>query len=41
MATALVQRAVGNQLVAVFVDNGLLRKNEPEQVVETFREHLG
>lgn len=41
VATALVQRAVGNQLVAVFVDNGLLRKNEPEQVVETFREHLG
>jgi len=41
VATALVHRAVGDQLVAVFVDNGLLRKNEPEQVVETFREHLG
>ncbi len=41
VATALVHKAVGNQLVAVFVDNGLLRKNEPEQVVETFREHLG
>ena len=41
VATALVQRAIGDQLVAVFVDNGLLRKNEPEQVVETFQEHLG
>jgi len=41
VATALVHRAVGDQLVAVFVDNGLLRKSEPEQVVETFREHLG
>jgi GMP synthase (glutamine-hydrolysing) len=41
VATALVHRAVGDQLVAVFVDNGLLRKNEPEQVVKTFREHLG
>jgi GMP synthase (glutamine-hydrolysing) len=41
VATALVHRAVGEQLVAVFVDNGLLRKNEPDQVVKTFREHLG
>jgi GMP synthase (glutamine-hydrolysing) len=41
VATALVHQAVGDQLVAVFVDNGLLRKNEPEQVVKTFREHLG
>jgi len=41
VATALVHKAVGAQLVAVFVDNGLLRKNEPEQVVKTFREHLG
>ena len=41
VATALVQRAIGDQLVAVFVDNGLLRKNEPAQVVETFQEHLG
>jgi GMP synthase (glutamine-hydrolysing) len=41
VATALVHKAVGDQLVAVFVDNGLLRKDEPEQVVETFRESLG
>ncbi len=41
VATALVHRAVGDQLVAVFVDNGLLRKNEPEEVVTAFRENLG
>lgn len=41
VATALVHRAVGDQLVAVFVDNGLLRKNEPEEVVSTFRANLG
>ncbi len=41
VATALVHRAVGNQLKAIFVDNGLLRKNEAAQVVETFREHVG
>ncbi len=41
VATALVQRAVGDQLVAVFVDNGLLRKGEAEQVVTTFRDSLG
>ncbi len=41
VATALVHRAIGDQLVAIFVDNGLLRKNEPEEVVTTFRENLG
>jgi GMP synthase (glutamine-hydrolysing) len=41
VAAALVQRAVGDQLVAVFVDTGLLRKGEPEQVVRTFREQMG
>jgi GMP synthase (glutamine-hydrolysing) len=41
VATALVHRAVGDQLDAIFVDNGLLRKGEPERVVSTFREHLG
>ncbi len=41
VATTLVHQAVNDQLVAVFVDNGLLRKNEPELVVKTFREHLG
>ena len=41
MAAALVHRAIGEQLVAVFVDNGLLRKGESEQVVATFRKQMG
>ncbi len=41
VAAALVHKAIGDQLVAVFVNTGLLRKNEPEQVVTAFREMLG
>lgn len=41
VATALVQRAVGDQLVAVFVDTGLLRQGEVAQVITTFRDTLG
>ena len=41
MAAALVHRAVGDQLVGVFVDNGLLRKNEREDVDAAFRKNLG
>ncbi len=37
VAAALVHKAVGDQLVAVFVDTGLLRQGEPEQVVTAFR----
>ncbi|PIV26268.1 MAG: glutamine-hydrolyzing GMP synthase, partial [Anaerolineae bacterium CG03_land_8_20_14_0_80_58_20] len=40
VAAALVRKAIGDQLVAVFVDTGLLRKNEGEQVASAFREHL-
>ena len=40
VAAALVHRAVGDQLVAVFVDTGLLRKNEGEQVATAFRDNL-
>jgi GMP synthase (glutamine-hydrolysing) len=40
VAAALVHRAIGDQLVAVFVDNGLLRKNEGAQVASAFRENL-
>lgn len=36
VAALLVHRAVGDQLTCVFVDHGLLRENEAEQVVETF-----
>jgi GMP synthase (glutamine-hydrolysing) len=41
VAAALVHRAVGDQLVAVFVDNGLLRKRESTEVVKTFQEIMG
>ncbi len=41
VATALVHRAVGDQLVAVFVDNGLLRQGEAAQVLQTFLHTLG
>jgi GMP synthase (glutamine-hydrolysing) len=37
VAAALVHKAVGDQLTCVFVDTGLLRMDEPEQVEETFR----
>lgn len=38
VATALVHRAVGDQLIAIFVDNGLLRKRESAEVVRTFQD---
>ncbi len=41
VAAALVHRAVGAQLTCVFVDTGLMRKDEGDQVVETFRRHQG
>ncbi|MBI1854931.1 MAG: glutamine-hydrolyzing GMP synthase, partial [Chloroflexi bacterium] len=40
VAAALVHKAIGDQLVAVFVDTGLLRKGEGEQVASTFREKM-
>jgi GMP synthase (glutamine-hydrolysing) len=40
VAAALVHRAVGDQLTCVFVDHGLLRSGEAEQVEETFQRHL-
>src|SRR5258706_5546883 len=40
VAAALVHKAIGDQLVAVFVDTGLLRKNEGEQVASAFRDNL-
>jgi GMP synthase (glutamine-hydrolysing) len=38
VAALLVHRAVGDQLTCVFVDHGLMRKDEGEQVVSTFRD---
>ena len=40
VTAALVHRAVGDQLTCIFVDNGLLRREEPERVVDTFHRHL-
>ena len=40
VAAALLDRALGKQLTCVFVDNGLLRKGEWEQVQATFRDHF-
>jgi GMP synthase (glutamine-hydrolysing) len=40
VAALLVYKAVGDQLTCVFVDHGLLRENEGEQVVETFGGHF-
>ncbi|NUY56237.1 glutamine-hydrolyzing GMP synthase [Salinivibrio sp. EAGSL] len=37
----LVHRAIGDKLTCVFVDNGLLRLNEGEQVLEMFGDHFG
>ena len=41
VVAALLHRAVGEQLVCVFVDHGLLRLGEGDQVMATFAEHLG
>jgi GMP synthase (glutamine-hydrolysing) len=40
VVAALLSRAVGSQLTCIFVDNGLLRKNERELVEVTFRDHF-
>ena len=41
VAAALIHRAIGKQLTCVFVDTGLLRKNERQQVQETFEKNMG
>ena len=41
VVAALLHRAIGDQLTCVFVDNGLLRLNEAEQVMQTFSRNLG
>jgi GMP synthase (glutamine-hydrolysing) len=40
VAALIIHQAIGDRLTCVFVDNGLLRLGEAEQVVTTFREHL-
>jgi GMP synthase (glutamine-hydrolysing) len=41
VVAALLHKALGDQLVCVFVDNGLLRLNEGDQVMDLFADHLG
>ncbi|NGZ05174.1 MAG: glutamine-hydrolyzing GMP synthase [Magnetococcales bacterium] len=41
VTAVLLHRAIGDQLTCVFVDNGLLRLNEGEEVMATFASHLG
>ncbi|MCP5420015.1 MAG: glutamine-hydrolyzing GMP synthase [Gammaproteobacteria bacterium] len=41
VVAALLHRAIGDQLTCIFVDTGLLRLHEGEQVMATFAEHLG
>ena len=41
VVAALLHRAIGEQLTCIFVDTGMLRFREPEQVMATFRQHMG
>ncbi len=41
VAAAIVHRAIGHRLTCVYVDTGLMRLNESDQVVETFQKHQG
>jgi GMP synthase (glutamine-hydrolysing) len=40
VTAALLHKAIGDQLVCIFVDNGLLRKNEKQYVESTFKDHF-
>ncbi|MBN2588242.1 MAG: glutamine-hydrolyzing GMP synthase [Sedimentisphaerales bacterium] len=40
VTASLIHKAIGNQLICIFVDNGLLRKNEVDNVVSTFGNHF-
>lgn len=40
VSALIVHKAIGDQLTCVFVDNGLLRKDEPQQVLDTFKRNL-
>ncbi|MEZ5225694.1 MAG: glutamine-hydrolyzing GMP synthase [Acidimicrobiales bacterium] len=41
MAAAIVHKAIGHRLTCVYVDTGLMRKGESDQVVDTFQKHQG
>ena len=40
VTAALLNKAIGKKLICVFVDNGLLRKGEPDEVMNTFKENM-
>ena len=41
VVAAMLHRAIGDQLTCIFVDNGLLRLHEGDQVMATFAQHMG
>jgi GMP synthase (glutamine-hydrolysing) len=41
VTAALLHQAIGDQLTCIFIDTGMLRQDEPEQVIETFQRTLG
>ena len=41
VTAALIHKAIGDQLTCIFVDNGLMRHQEPDRVQEVFQKHLG
>jgi GMP synthase (glutamine-hydrolysing) len=41
VTATLLHRAIGDQLTCIFVNNGLMRLGEPQQVTNTFRDHMG
>ena len=40
VAATLVHQAIGDQLTCIFVNNGLMRREEPERILNTFRQHM-
>ncbi|MCL4458681.1 MAG: glutamine-hydrolyzing GMP synthase [Chloroflexi bacterium] len=40
VTATLIHRAIGDQLICIFVDNGLMRQGEADRIIETFRRHL-
>ena len=40
VAATLVHQAIGDQLTCIFVNNGLLRREEPDRILSTFKKHL-
>ncbi len=41
VTAAIVHRAIGDRLTCIFVNNGLMRREEPERVMQTLKDHLG